>query len=71
MLFGNIIGEGLVSEVVDSIDCIESFLGKDMYEDTVEVEVEEIREGSEEEVEEWDNPGYDEDPEGCGGWWWW
>ena len=61
----------MVSEVVDSMDCIESFLGKDMYEDTVEVEVEEIREGSEEEVEEWDNPGYDEDAEDCDGWWWW
>lgn len=39
--------------VVDSMDCTESFLGKDMYEDTVDVEEDaEIKEGREEEVEE-------------------
>lgn len=58
--FESIVGEGFVLHdvvyiVVDSMDCTESFLGKDMYEDTVDVEEDaEIKEGREEEVEEWD-----------------
>lgn len=41
-----------------------------MYDETVEVEEEETREGSEEEVEEWENRVYDEDAERCDGWCW-